>query len=231
MWAAGGAGGQFANFSIGEYPGGGGGAGGATILYTADAAGLQSVSFTISPGPTVAGTDGGSTTASFSYSTRVDTFTALGGLAGGTACCPAGTSYTPASGGRGQGVIFIFNNQSTTPPPNFIAVNGTNGGNAGPEVFNSQSKGFDGQSHPLSGEPGGIGGIINGFGASGPGGGGAGYQGVGGSGANFATLENVVVIGVAGPPAGPGGGGAGQGPVDVDSVVNGGAGGALIIFS
>lgn len=231
MWAAGGSGGPFTDLGKGSLAAGGGGAGGATILYNASAIGLKSLSFIIPAATTAVATNGGSASVSFNYLTRIDTFTALGGLAGGIAINNSfGTDYLPAAGGLGQGVVFFFNNQSTVPPPDFTTANGTNGGAAGGVTFNSPSKGFEGESHPLSGEPGGIGGTINGFAASGPGGGGAGYQGSGGSGGNFSGFPNPAAIGVAGPFATGGGGGAGQGPTDIPGVIVGASGGALVTF-
>ena len=241
LWAAGGAGGPFNDFG---FPGiysaaGGGGAGGTTILYTADATNLQSITSIVAPPTTAIGANGGATILSFNYTTKVDTFTAFGGGGGGAATQFVGVGFNPAPGGTGQGSAFVFNNQSINPPPNFVVVNGTLGGNAGTAVpGGAPSKGFDGQSHPISGEPGGIGGstfFLSGGAptiVSGAGGGGAGYPAQGGSGANFTvdTTGNTSLTGVAGPPAGPGGGGAGQGPLNVTGLTNGGQGGALITF-
>lgn len=239
FWAAGGSGGPFASLVEAFYYGsGGGGAGGATIFYTTTVTNLQSILMNVAPTTNSVGVAGNPTVAIFSYSTKIDNFTALGGNGGGIATYNDNSEqFVPAPGGTGNGATFTYNNQSVTPPPNFTVITGANGGNGGPPTLEGSSKGFDGQPNNFSGEPGGIGGTCIGpshFGpiVSGSGGGSGGYQGPGGSGGNFTTYfgGQVIINGVAGPSAGLGGGGGGQGPADIPGVINGGAGGALVTF-
>ena len=236
FWGAGGSGGAFI-LDPTRYGSGSGGAGGSTIFYVADATDLISIVLSVATETTSVGQVGGDTTVTLFYRNRTDTFVASGGNPGTTST----TTSTP--GGTGRGFSFIYQSQSVNPPPNFIGVNGTTGGNSSQFVNpGGRTTGGNGQNHPTSGELGGIGGTATDQGLgqpvfNAPGGGGAGYQGRGGSALNFVfegTSPGQITVftaGSAGPISGPGGGGAGQAPVDAPGVTTGGAGGALVTFT